>query len=298
MARICCARSWAASGAALALAFALAGCGEPAPAPTPTPTATAAAEQDCLGAAALANGCEEPATLVPATERSAPCERTEPLGLVEPCAFGPAGGETFALVGDSHANALRSAFAVAAEDVGWRGYALTRNGCPYVRDGRALPEPTFSQCATFKQQVPQWLAQHPEVTTVFVIGLPRNAATQDPANWLAAWRAFPASVKRLVVLRDTPELREDTLACVEAATAQPGATCAVDRATALAPDPAVIAAEQHGAPLIDLSRYFCDQQRCFPVIGGVRAYQDLTHVTPQFAYTLGPYLADELRRLG
>ena len=178
------------------------------PTPAPTPTATATAEQDCVGAAALANGCEEPPT-VAVDARSAPCERTEPLGLVEPCAFGPAGGETFALIGDSHANALRSAFAVAAEDVGWRGYALTRNGCPYVRDGRALPEPAFSQCATFKQQVPQWLAQHPEVTTVFVIGLPRNAASQDPANWLAAWQAFPASVKRLVVLRDTPELRED-----------------------------------------------------------------------------------------
>ena len=230
MARICCARSWAASCAAVALA--LAGCGgtAPAPAPTPTPTATAAAEQDCLGAAALANGCEEPATVVPATERSAPCERTKPLGLVEPCAFGPAGGETFALVGDSHANALRSAFAVAAEDVGRRGYALTRNGCPFVRDGRAVPEPTFSQCATFKQQVPQWLAQHPEVTTVFVIGLPRNAASQDPANWLAAWQTFPASVKRLVVLRDTPELREDTLACVEASPEKPGSSCAVDRA--------------------------------------------------------------------
>ena len=298
MARICCARSWAASCAAVALA--LAGCGgtTPAPTPTPSPTATAAAEQDCLGAAALANGCAEPETVVPATGRSAPCERTEPLGLVEPCAFGPAGGETFALVGDSHANALRSAFAVAAEDVGRRGYALTRNGCPFVRDGRAVPEPMFSQCATFKQQVPRWLAQHPEVTTVFVIGLPRNAASQDPANWLAAWQTFPESVKRLVVLRDTPELRDDTLACVEATPEKPGSSCAVDRATALAPDPAVTAAEQRGAPLIDLSRYFCDQQRCFPVIGGVRAYQDLTHVTPQFAYTLGPYLADELRRLG
>ncbi|MDA0178925.1 SGNH hydrolase domain-containing protein [Solirubrobacter phytolaccae] len=230
--------------------------------------------------------------------RGTPCERTEPLGLVEPCAFGPAGAETtFAVIGDSHAGQLRSAFAVAADELGRRGYALTRNGCPFVRDGRPLPEPTFSQCARFKREVPQWLARHPEVKTVFLVGLARNAATQDPANWTAAWETLPSSVERRVVIRDTPELAEDTLACVQRAEARPGSTCAVPRATALPPDPAVAAAEQTGARTIDLSRYFCDETRCFPVVGGVVAYQDFTHVSAAFAVTLGPYLAAEIRRL-
>jgi SGNH domain (fused to AT3 domains) len=288
LARTCSARSWAFLSLA---AFALA-CGgsERRAAPTATPV------KDCRGAAALVNGCPEPDGVERGAARGAPCARTAPLGLVEPCVFGRKGGETFALIGDSHANALRSAFAVAADRLGWRGYALTRNGCPYVRDGRALPEPDFSECATFKQQVPAWLAQHPEVTTVFVIGLPRNAASQDPALWVAAWQALP--VERIVVLRDTPELREDTLACVNAATAKPGSTCAVPRATALAPDPAVSAAAQLGARTIDLSRHFCDEDRCFPVVGGVLAYQDLTHVTPAFAATLGPFLTKDLERLG
>lgn len=212
---------------------------------------------------------------------------------MEPCAFGPAGAETtFALVGDSHAGQLRTAFTVAADELGWRGYALTRSGCPYVRDGRPLPEPTFSECAEWKAQVPEWLAQHPEVTTVFVIGLPRNAATQDPGNWAAAWERFPDTVDRLVVLRDTPELTEEALECAKTST-----SCAVPRAQALAPDPAIAAAEQMGAPTIDLTRFFCDATRCFPVIGGVLAYQDLTHVTPAFARTLGPFLAAEVRRL-
>ncbi|MBE2318523.1 hypothetical protein DVA67_021260 [Solirubrobacter sp. CPCC 204708] len=276
----------------MALALAFAGCGEqPAP-PRATPAPTA---EGCAGAAALANGCPEPDTVERSGARGAPCERAQPLGLVEPCAFGR-GDETFALVGDSHANALRSAFAVAAERLGRRGYAITRNGCPFVADGRPLPEPAFSECATWKQQVPQWLAAHPEVRTVFIIGLPRNAASQDPANWLAAWDRLPPTVK-LVVLRDTPELREDTLACVNAATEKPGSSCAVPRDTALAPDPAVAAAGQRQAPVIDLSRYFCDQHRCFPVIGGVLAYHDLTHVTPTFAATLGPFLTDELQAL-
>lgn len=225
--------------------------------------------------------------------RSAPCKRTEPLGLVEPCAFGPSGATTtFALVGDSHAGQLRTAFAVMADEVGWRGYALTRNGCPYVRDGRPLPEPTFGECARFKRQVPEWLRRHPEVKTVFVIGLPRNAATQDPGNWTAAWERLPGTVERLVVLRDTPELTEQALGCAKTST-----SCAVPREQALAPDPAIAAAEQRGAPTIDLTRFFCDATRCFPVIGGLLAYQDITHVTPAFARTLGPFLADEVRRL-
>jgi hypothetical protein len=242
--------------------------------------------------------CAEPAKLRAVDEQPAPCERTAPLGLVEPCAFGPADAQTtFALVGDSHARQLRTAFAVLADELGWRGYVLAHNGCPYVRDGRPLPEPAFSECARFKQQVPEWLIRHPEVRTVFVIGLPRNAASPDPGNWTAAWNRFPASVERLIVLRDTPELTDTTLACVQAAPTKPGSSCAVPRATALAPDPAIAAAAQRGADTIDLSRYFCDDASCFPVIGGVLAYQDRTHVTPAFARTLGPFLADQVRRL-
>ena len=136
-------RSWASLSLA---AVALSGCGERVR-PEPTPAATAAAAS-CVGAAAPANGCRETDGVAAGGERGTRCERTQPLGLVEPCAFGPADGEPFALVGDSHANALRSAFTVAAEQLGRRGYAITRNGCPYVRDGRPLPEPAFARCAT------------------------------------------------------------------------------------------------------------------------------------------------------
>jgi hypothetical protein len=103
-----------------------------------------------------------------------------------------------------------------------------------------------------------------------------------------------------VVVRDTPEQREDALACVQQAVRDgqpPGTTCRTPRGQALPPDPAIAAAEQIKAPTIDLSRYFCDERDCFPVIGGVLAYKDFTHVTPAFAKTLGPYLLDEVRRI-
>lgn len=282
-------RSWLAlSLTALSLA---AGCSEQPPSPTPT-------AKDCLGATALANHCPEPDGIQLDTGDSTACDRTEPLGLVEPCAFGPRDGEPFALLGDSHARQLRGAFDVLATTLGRRGYQLARNGCPFVRDGRALPEPERSRCARFKQQVPRWLARHPEIKTVFVIGLPRNAASADPANWTAAWQTLPSSVERLVVIRDTPEMAERTTDCTAQALERPGSRCAVARATALPPDPAVAAAAQVEAPVIDLTRLFCDDTRCFPVIGGLQAYQDQTHITSLYAISLGPYLIEEVRQLG
>jgi hypothetical protein len=244
-----------------------------------------------------------------------PCTLLEPLGFVVPCAFGarPAKGRaSFALVGDSHAARLRSAFAVVARAQAWSGYAITRNSCAYVRTGRPLPEPYFSQCVKWKHDVPAWLARHPTVDTLFVAQLTRDAGvsppSQDPfaaqiAAYVDAWKRLPASVKHIVVIRDTPEMQPGTLTCVAAARRArrpPGPTCAVPRQIALQPDPAAVAAEQLRSPriqMIDLSRFFCDASLCYPVIGGVQVYADVTHLTSMFARTLGPFLLDDVRRL-
>jgi hypothetical protein len=40
---------------------------------------------------------------------------------------------------------------------------------------------------------------------------------------------------------------------------------------------------------IDLTRYFCDDERCPPVAGNVLIYSDLHHITATYARTLsGP----------
>jgi len=233
-----------------------------------------------------------------ASDPATPCEKTKPLGLVQPCAFG--GGDTqFAVLGDSHAGQLRSAFDAVARGMGWRGYSIWRNSCSYIARGRELPEPEFSQCVRFKQDVKRWFAQHPQVKTVFVVGLTRDAGSDPVDGYLDAWKAL--GDRRIVVVRDTPEMTEQTLPCVQEAVAagkSPGPACARPRADALPPDPAIEAAGRLGLQTIDLTRSFCDQTSCFPVIGGVLAYKDLTHVTPSFARTLGPYLLQAVRALG
>jgi hypothetical protein len=183
---------------------------------------------------------------------------------------------------------------------GLRVYAITRDSCPFTTAGRVLQEPYRSECERWKLELPAWLGDHPWVHTVFVTQLTRDLEPQpfaaEMASYTDAWDRLPASVRHLVVIRDNPEARYDTLACVSRALARhtpPGPACAVPRAEALPADPAAEAARQIGRPrllTVDLSRFFCGARRCFPVVGGVLVYKDENHLTPLFASTLGPYL--------
>src|SRR3954466_4170757 len=71
-----------------------------------------------------------------------------------------------------------------------------------------------------------------------------------------------------------------------------GPACALPRREALDPHPAPAAAKRAGgrASPLDLTPFFGDARRCFPVIGGVLVYKDTTHLTGLYARTLGPYL--------
>jgi len=282
--------------------------------------------QTCVGAPAriaarrVCDGAPRRLSVVPSLRQGEldpgpPCTHGEPLGLVVPCAFGVRGQgarRQFALLGDSHAARLRSAFLAVARAQRWSGYQLARNSCAYVRLGRPLPEPYFSRCVRWKDDVRSWLARHPDVDTVFVAQLTRDAGAPpgaaDPfsdmvAGYIDAWSRLPASVKHIIVIRDSPEMPEGTRACVDAALRArraPGPACAVPRRSSLLPDPAVAAAEKLRSPrvqTVDLSRFFCDDRWCFPVIGGVLVHGDVTHLTSYFARTLAPFLQRDVRRL-
>jgi hypothetical protein len=273
--------------------------------------AAAHASVRCYGAAARdpAHPCfnaklryrVDPRPALAARERGAPCARQPVDGFAAPCAFGvpePTAQREFALIGDSHAAHWRTALARVAAAERWRGFAVTRNGCPFSSARRSFAQPAAVECTRFAHDVADWLAHHPAVDTVFVA---EETSAAEPfadavQGYLDAWRTLPASVQRVVVLRDTPTARAGVLGCVSRAMRRhraPGPACAQPVAAALAPDPAVAAAAQEGSPrfeTIDLTRFFCDPADCFPVVGGVLVYLDQNHLTPRFAGTLAPYL--------
>jgi hypothetical protein len=124
------------------------------------------------------------------------------------------------------------------------------------------------------------------------------------AGFRATWKALPRSVRRVIVLRDTPQIVRPQAPCVENAMADrrpPGRRCAQSRASNLTPDPQVAAAHALGSRrvrVVDLSRHLCDDEVCFAVVGGALVHKDGSHLTATFAETLGPYLLRAIERLG
>jgi hypothetical protein len=98
-------------------------------------------------------------------------------------------------------------------------------------------------------------------------------------------------------------VRADIQDCVQRAIEQgmrADLACAEPRRAALDPDPATTAAARMRSPrvqTVDLTRFFCDARRCYPVIGGALVCRDQNHLTAVFSTTLGPFLLRAVDRL-
>jgi peptidoglycan/LPS O-acetylase OafA/YrhL len=225
------------------------------------------------------------------------------------CGFGVAPAratKVVALIGDSHAGQWKPALDAVARRHRWQGIQIGHASCPLSKAVRNLVEPNRSHCLRWRRAVFAWFARHPEVSTVFVAQLTggsgvvptrgRSEFATALAGYAAAWRSLPSSVEHIVVIRDTPKVHGNTDTCVERAMARhavAGLACAVPRKTALDADPAFSAARRMRSGrvrAVDLTRFFCDRRRCYPVIGGALVFKDPTHLTGVFATTLAPYL--------
>jgi hypothetical protein len=237
---------------------------------------------------------------------NSPCHSISP-GPPPACRFGAEGTPTFALAGDSHAGHWRAAFEHVGRARGWSGVSLTHSSCPLQKALRDLRAPRRARCASWKDQVFAYFAQHPEITTVFVAGLSGGSGVEPSrgrsrfetsvAGYEDAWAAL--APRRIVVLRDTPKFRGDTDRCIIGAVrrhARPDRRCAVRRRDALTRDPAIAAARRTGRETLDLTPFFCDS-RCYPVIGGALVMRDANHMTGTYSATLGPYVLRALDRL-
>ncbi|HEX8122337.1 MAG TPA: SGNH hydrolase domain-containing protein [Solirubrobacteraceae bacterium] len=211
-----------------------------------------------------------------------------------------------ALVGDSHAVHWRAALSPIATVRKWAGFSLSRNGCPLSMRTPVLRGALTEQCLAWRAAVHEWLLTHPGVDTLFVSqhrARVKASYRAEMAGYLAAWRDVPQTIERIIVIRDTPIRPPAARACVVAAVARrlaAGRVCAIPRRVALRPDPAADAARRAGGRvhLVDMTDYFCDARRCFPVVGGVLTHKDQGHITAAFGRSLAPFLAARLSALG
>jgi hypothetical protein len=250
-----------------------------------------------------------------AIEQNGPCRDFRRDEGVSVCDFGVVPEQAtrnVALVGDSHASHWRAALDVVAGQDGWRGLSITHTSCAFSMATKLTPEPARSVCVRWVNALPAYFTRHPEIDTMFVVGITggkvraprgRTMFETEVDGYRNAWKALPATVEHIVVIRDTPKMTRRTAACIDRAVAAhrlAGTACAVPRRAALAADPQVAAARREGArhvQVVDLTRRLCDSRECFPVIDGLRVYKDVHHFTLPFSKALGPPLARAVDRL-
>jgi SGNH domain (fused to AT3 domains) len=274
----------------------------------------------CFGAAARdpSQPCENPdlgLTVQPpptdAKVRHDPyCDRKTHPGLLSTCAFGATADDaasTFALIGDSHAASLKVPLEVVTLGRRWRGISIVRATCPATQAVKPIlrTRRRARQCVQWNREVLDWLADHREVRTVFLSAYAGaqvgRAGTESMfatarTGYRDEIRRLLHHVRRVVVVRDVPTAGRDHLRCVAAALREgrPAAEdCALPRSRALRRDPLAAAARSLRSArvrLIDLTDRFCDDRRCYPVIGGALVHHDRTHMTSAFGATLGPFI--------
>lgn len=278
----------------------------------------------CFGAAARdpSAPCENPAllgTVTPPPSRAKVlldpyCDRQTHPGLLTTCSFGAAAGEAkgnFALIGDSHAASMKTPLEVVTLAKRWRGTSILRATCPATQAAKPILRTRLRarQCVRWNDQVLDWLGDHREVQTVFLaayagakVGRTGNKGmfATAQAGYREEIRRLLRLVRRVVVIRDVPTAAGGHLRCVSAALREKldlASACTQSRGRALRRDPLAAAARAMGSrvKVIDLSDRFCDDRRCFAVIGGALVHHDKTHMTTAFSATLGPFV---LRALG
>ncbi|WP_449278248.1 acyltransferase family protein [Leucobacter sp. GX24907] len=229
---------------------------------------------------------------------------------------------TIALIGDSHAEQWLITLDRVAQRQKWRLVVMAKASCPFTAGERDFITMTDLANQELRQGCSEWneavlsaLEQDPDIDTVVTSAKSSNRVVSDGEDWrpaastgyLERWETLPDSVERVIAIRDTPQLRDDVLDCVEEHGATAARECASTLEDAIHQDPlaeaAVAARGEHPRPtpdpgrdvsLIDLSAYFIVDDQAPPVIGGVLAYRDSHHVSWAYAEMLVDPLEKQL----
>ncbi|WP_255956233.1 MULTISPECIES: SGNH hydrolase domain-containing protein [Aeromicrobium] len=219
---------------------------------------------------------------------------------------GPAQGPRVLVLGDSHARVLLGAFRRLAEHGVMEVTAAAKASCAWstlpVRDSKdPLRGPL---CDQWRVKLTTWLEQHVDeydviVTTAYA-GRMKGSESAQVRGLVEAWEPAARAGVPIVALRDNPRLPGDTLECLSGTEPDDWARCDVARDD-IVPDfdpfePA--AARVDGAHFVDTWPFFCREDVCPAVIGGVNVFRDYNHVSATYAGTLAAPLHREIARTG
>jgi len=211
------------------------------------------------------------------------------------CVLGnPTSSRSLAVIGDSHAKALWVAWDDLGKREGLAVHTFFRDACPYS-EGRQ------NECEERNATVRDRLFAGEfdfAILAQSVDHRQRHPDARERANFASTYRNLEAHGVPFVVVKDNPGIGEDEKDCFSRNFRNPS-ECAVNRAKGFSvPDLAFDVARELGYNTIDFSEIYCDDTICPLVLGGVRVYRDYRHITTIFGKTLGPFLHNELSKLG
>jgi peptidoglycan/LPS O-acetylase OafA/YrhL len=235
---------------------------------------------------------------------AARCFQNTPGTEVQACEYGVEGqGPTVVIVGDSHA----VSWFPALEEMAGRGSAhvlgVAKSSCAFALQpvySTRLRGP-YEACAEWSQNVVEWLSDvRPDLVLVAQssnhrLG-PRHGDPRELANVFAeAHRAVLDLGIPLRPLRSTPWQATEPTECLSTERDWINA-CVTTRSDALRHDPIILAAQGLDIPFINTAQWFCTNDTCPPVIGGVIVYRDTNHFTATYARTLSMMLEAEITK--
>jgi hypothetical protein len=207
------------------------------------------------------------------------------------CDFGYKGADAMriALVGDSHATLLIPALRPFLNTNKWRLTTYTGHECVFM-------EPAPTGCRDTMAKTRDALLANPYNLVIFT----NYNNNQSPVGYQVAWGPIAAAGTRIAVVADNPESSTEAIACLSRVSFDGDKTgdCGTPRAEAFPhPDPLVAAAKTvPRATVIDLTPYYCTEDRCPSVIGNVIVPRDTNHITATYAKTLAGPLEQGLRQ--
>jgi hypothetical protein len=123
-----------------------------------------------------------------------------------------------------------------------------------------------------------------------------KSSEPDAARWERGYAEYLTPWvergRRILVVRDNPVPRERVPDCLQRNPTR-YSVCAGDRDKWLAPDPLVEAAlslKSDRIRIADLSHYYCNDEQCPAVIGGMLVYRDGSHLSATWIRAFAPLL--------
>jgi hypothetical protein len=234
------------------------------------------------------------------------CLSNQGESVARSCEFGlPAGDDVvdIALVGDSHAEIWTHALERVAASRRIRVRTYLQAGCPPALDDRlkylpATDPAIMDGCRTWRNTVIASVAADPSVDLVVTTSKDRSYVypdgSPDPGDgYLAAWRLWLDAGKRVIAINDVPDYGGTIVPHCIAASATSVDPCTMPVAVVAPPGAVAHAASRERDPgfsYLDVNRVLCDATLCHPVVGGIPAYVDPSHLSAAFARSLAPEL--------